>query len=695
MLSRRQLSCASTATPNLTRKKLLLAISAVFANCVSFSSASLAAEEAIDLAPVAVTGNPLGVDSDELVVPVSVLNGRELSLRREGTLGETLNGIPGVSATQFGPNASRPVIRGLDAERVRIMQNGVGILDASSLSFDHAVGIDPLIIEQIDVVRGPAALLYGGSAIGGVVNAIDHRIPTESLDGIVGRTEARFGGADDQRNGAAVVDIGNGRFAMHVDAYKRKTNDLDIPGYAVSQRKSEADGTPRENNGKLVNSDAESDGGALGASLTFDNGYIGASYSTLNNNYGTVAEESVRIDMKSDRWDVASEFTDLDDTAIGSFIHRLKFRLAHTDYEHQELEDGEVGTTFKNRGIEGSFEAGHAPIGAFNGVVGYQFSNTNFEALGDEAFVPDVNTQNQAIYLYEELPMGGSEDAPHKLTFGGRLGHTQVDSKDSANFGAGQNNSFNPNSFALGGLYSIDNNWSLTGNLSHNERAPSYFELYANGAHIATGQFEVGNSNFDKERSNGVDAQIRWKDAKNSFSLGAYYTRFSNFIGLFNTGVDIEVEPGEFLPEAQFTAVPATFKGVEAEGKFNLVDNLDLTLRGDYVHAKDKRNNEYLPRISPLRLGAGLQYQRNSFSARLDVLRAFAQNNTADNELKTDGYTNMSALVAYKLPIKFNMELFAKANNLLNDEIREHASFLKDISPAGERSLVIGARADF
>jgi iron complex outermembrane recepter protein len=692
MLSRRQLSCAPTAVPNLTRKKLLLAISAVFANCVTFSSASLAAEETIDLAPVAVTGNPLGVGSDELVVPVSVLNGRELSLRRESTLGETLNGIPGVTATQFGPNASRPVIRGLDAERVQMMQNGIGILDASSLSFDHAVGIDPLIIEQVDVVRGPAALLYGGSAIGGVVNAIDHRIPTESLEGVIGRAEARFGGANDQRNGAVVIDAGNGQFAMHIDAYKRKTNDLDIPGYAVSRRKSEADGTPRENNGKLVNSSSDGDGGALGASLTFDNGYIGASYSTLNNNYGTVAEESVRIDMKSDRWDVASEFTDLDDTVVGSFIHRVKFRLAHTDYEHQELEDGEVGTTFKNRGVEGSVEAGHAPIGAFNGVIGYQFNNTNFEALGDEAFVPSVNTQNQAIYLYEELPLGGSEDAPHKLTFGGRLGHTQVDSKDSANFGDGQNNSFNPNSFALGGLYSIDDNWSLTGNLSHNERAPSYFELYANGAHVATGQFEVGNSSFSKERSNGVDAQIRWKDAKNSFSLGAYYTRFSNFIGLFDTG---NVDPVDLLPIAEFRAVPATFKGLEAEGKFNLIDHLDLTLRGDYVHAKDKRNNEYLPRISPLRLGAGLQYQRNSFSARLDVLRAFAQNNTAENELKTDGYTNMSALIAYKLPIKLNMELFAKANNLLNDEIREHASFLKDISPAGERSLVIGARADF
>jgi len=654
------------------------------------SQHALAESTTVDAGNIPVTGNPLGVGSDELVVPVSVLNGRELSLRREGTLGETLNGIPGVTATQFGPNASRPVIRGLDADRVRIMQNGVGVLDASSLSFDHAVGIDPLIIEQIDVVRGPAALLYGGSAMGGVVNAIDHRIPKEQLDGMTGRVEMRFGGPDSTRNGAAVVDIGNGQFAIHADVYTRTTSDLDIPGFAVSSRKNRADGTPRENRGKLVNSNAEGEGGALGAALTFDNGYIGASFSTLNNNYGTVAEESVRIDMKSDRWDVASEFSDL-----GSFIHRIKFRLAHTDYQHQELEDGEVGTTFKNRGLEGSFEAGHANIGNLNGVIGYQFSNTNFEALGDEAFVPSVNTQTQAVYVYEELVLGGSKEAPHKLTFGGRLGHTQVDSKDSATFGAGQNNSFNPNSFALGGLYSINEQWSVTGNLSHNERAPSYFELYANGAHVATGQFEVGNANFNKERSNGIDAQLRWKDAKNSLSIGAYYTRFSNFIGLFNTGVDIEVEPGEFLPEAQFAAVPATFKGLEAEGKFALTDHLDLTLRGDYVHAKDERNNDYLPRISPLRVGTGLQYRLNGFSARLDVLRAFKQNNTADNELKTDGYTNVTAMLAYKLPTKFNVELFAKANNLLDDEIREHASFLKDISPAGERSLLIGARADF
>jgi iron complex outermembrane recepter protein len=675
------------ARRQLALKPIAFAMTSLFIN-------NALAEEAtnINLAPVAVTGNPLGVGSDELVVPVSVLNGRELSLRRAGTLGETLNGIPGVTATQFGPNASRPVIRGLDAERVKIMQNGVGILDASSLSFDHAVGIDPLIIEQIDVVRGPAALLYGGSAVGGVVNAIDHRIPTEKLEGIIGRAEARFGGPESQNNGAAVVDVGNGQFAIHGDVYTRKTSDMDIPGFAVSSRKSNADGTLRENKGKLVNSSSDGDGGALGASLTFDNGYIGTSYSTLNNNYGTVAEEAVRIDMKSDRWDVASEFTGLDNTWLGPIINRVKFRMAHTDYIHKELESGVVGTTFKNRGVEGSVEAGHAPIGNVKGVLGFQFDNTTFEALGEEAFVPSVNTQSKSLYVYEELPLGSSEEHRHKVTFGARLGHTSVDSSTDANFGAGQDNSFNTKNLALGGLYSIDNNWSLTSNLSHNERVPSYFELYADGAHLATGQFEVGDSNFSKERSNGIDAQVRWKDAKNSFSVGTYYTRFSNFIGTFNTG---NIEPITNLPEARFLAVPAVFKGVEAEGKFNIADNLDLNLRGDYVHAVDKRSGDYLPRISPLRFGAGLQYQLGSFNARLDALHAFKQNHTAENELATDAYTDVSALVAYKLPTKLNLELFAKANNLLNQEIREHASILKDISPAGERSLLIGARADF
>lgn len=681
----KKMNMTNRLAPSVWRHKpLWLAMMAALTSPVTVTAADNSTT--IDLDQVPVTGNPLGVASDDMVVPVSVLGGRELSLRRQGTLGETLNGIPGVTATQFGPNASRPIIRGLDAERVRIMQNGVGVLDASSLSFDHAVGIDPLIIEQIDVVRGPAALLYGGSAMGGVVNAIDHRIPKESLNGYTGRAEARFGGPDNTRNGAAVVDVGNGLFALHADVYSRETSNLDIPGYAVSKRKSLADGTERDSKGKktLNNSAGFANGGAMGASWTFDKGYLGLSYADSNNYYGTVAEDDVKIDMNNKRTELAGEVRDLKGP-----IEKLKLRMAYTNYKHVELENGEVGTTFKNRGMQGSLEGTHQTFLGLNGVVGYQFQNTRFMALGEEAFVPSVTTQDQSLYLYEEYAID-----KHKITFGGRTGETSVRSADSDNFGTGQNKRFSPNSFALGGLYTIDESWVATVNLSHNERAPSYFELFADGPHIATGQVEIGNTSLKKERSNGIDAQLKWKSGGHSITLGAYATKFKNFIGLFNTGNDRLVD-GELLPEAEFRAVPALFKGLELEGKFALNDEWALRLRGDYVHAKDTRNNDYLPRISPLRLGGGLDYRLGNWNARMDVLHAFKQNDVAENELKTDGYTNLSALVAYKLPVKYHVELFAKANNLLNDEIREHASFLKDISPAGARSVLVGARADF
>jgi iron complex outermembrane receptor protein len=666
--------------PKLVCNLLFLIIMSGLTSPVSFADETTR----IELPSLAVTGNPLGLDADQLIVPVTILNGRELSLKRESTLGETLNGIPGISSTNFGPNASRPVIRGLDAERVRIMQNGVGVVDASSLSFDHAVSVDPLVIEQIDVIRGPAALLYGGSAVGGVVNAVDHRIPTEKLEGGTGRTEARLGGAANESNMAGVVDIGNGQIAIHADAYVRKSNDLNIPGFAVSNRKALADGTLQTNSGTLKNSSATSNGGALGASLTLDNGYLGASYSGFNSNYGTVAEENVRIDMKSQRWDIAYEFNEL-----SSVINRVKFRLAHTDYQHQEIDTGVAGTTFKNSGIEGSLEAGHAKIGNISGVVGLQFQNTSFEALGAEAFVPSTNTQSKALYLYEELPVD-----QFKFSLGGRTESNTVDAGAWSKNSSIQNASFNPTSYALGGLYTFTPNWSLANNLSHNERAPSYFELYANGAHLATGQYEVGNPNFSLERSNGIDAQIRWKDGKNSFSAGPYYTKFSSFIGLLNTGSIVTVQ-GQPLQEAKFTEVAASFTGFETEGKFNLNDNIDLKLTGDYVRATNLTSGEALPRIAPLRLSAGLQYQKNTLGARLNVLHAFAQERIAANELATNGYTNVGAMVTYKLPTKINVELFAKANNLLNQDIRDSASFLKDIAPQGARSLTIGLRSDF
>ncbi len=683
MLSNRRKSRYRAPKPAIKNKRIFLAIAAVFTNGILFNTASFAEETTIDVAPVPVTGNPLGVGIDELVTPITVLNGAELNMRRENTLGATLNSIPGVSANSFGPNASRPVIRGLDSERVLMLENGTGILDVSSLSFDHAVAIDPLIIEQIDVIRGPAALLYGGSAVGGVVNASTHRIHPEPIDGISGRAEVSYGGPADSKNAVGLIDFGNEQFAIHVDAFNRETNDLDIPGYAVSRRKAAADpDAERNNKGKLANSDSEQDGAAIGASLTFENGYIGASYSVLNNNYGTTFMEdgeSIRIDMESKRWDIASEFKDL-----GTFIDRTKVKLSHTDYKHAELEGDEVGTTFDTDGVQGTFELGHAPISSVKGTVGYQFSDTDFSAVGEEAFVPSSSTEKHAVYVYEELPI----DA-HKITFGARYGRDEIDSDTD------QKKRFNLKSYAIGGIYQINDAWSIASNLSHNERAPSHFELFADGVHVATGEVEVGDVNLNKEKSNGIDAQLRWKQGRNSFSFGAYATRFSSFIGLLDSGLTRNVD-GEDFRVANFEQVSALFKGIEFEGKWQATTTLALNMRGDYVHARDTRNNDYLPRISPARLGVGADYKKGKLNLRFDVLHAFNQSKTGTNELATDGYTNVSATAAYKLPVKqFNLELFAKANNLLDDEIRDHTSFLKDVSPSGERSLQIGARADF
>ena len=227
------------------------------------------------------------------------LNGRELSIRREATLGETLNDMPGVTSSYFGPNASRPILRGMEGERAQIMQNGTSVLDASSASPDHAVGVDPMVAEQIDIVRGPASLIYGGGNVGGVINVTDHRIPKEPLDGMIGRGEAKYGGADNERSGVAVVDIGNGSFAIHADAYQRLTDDLKIPKSAA--QKLINDGLAQHtNNRHLLNSGTETNGGALGASLTFEKGYAGISFAQANNFYGTVAEPHVKIDMRNE-----------------------------------------------------------------------------------------------------------------------------------------------------------------------------------------------------------------------------------------------------------------------------------------------------------------------------------------------------------------------------------------------------------
>ena len=346
------------------------------------------------LPPALVTGNPLGAAS--IATPSASLAGDGLVLRRASTLGETLDGLPGVSSTWFGPNANRPVIRGQDGDRIRVLSNAGASLDASSLSFDHAVPIDPLAVERLEVLRGPAALLYGGGAIGGVVNAIDNRIPRAPIAGASGALEARLGGAARERGLSALAEGGIGAIALHADAFERRTDDLHVPSF---------DHPSGERRQRVRNSASDAAGGAVGGSWTWADGYFGASVDRYRNDYGVVAEENVRVAMQRDRVAFAGEAR-----AIGGFIDTIRGQLALTDYEHRELEDGAVGTTFRNRGGDGRLELVHAQLplagGAVHGVFGVQAENARFEALGAEAFVPATRTRSAAAFILEQWSAG-------------------------------------------------------------------------------------------------------------------------------------------------------------------------------------------------------------------------------------------------------------------------------------------------
>ena len=681
---------------------------------------------------VTVTANPLGSSSlFDLAVPASVLQGQSLLLRRASTLGETLSGEPGLSGTSFGAGASRPVIRGLDSDRVRILQNGVGMLDASSLSFDHAVAVDPLIADRIEVVRGPAALLYGGNAVGGVVNVIDNRVPQEAINGVTGAIEPRFGGADNEKSGAVKIDAGNGSVAVHADMYSRKTDDTKIPGFARSTRQRAADtAATAQPQGFVPNSRANSDGGALGASLTWDKGFAGLSYSGFNTNYGSPIEAAVRVDMKSARWDLAGEVRE-----VGGFIEAVKFKYGRTGYEHREIDAGVVGTTFKNKGYESRIEAKHGTLGPLRGMIGMQFNNADFSALGDEAFVPQTNTEARGLFIYEELPLGS-----WKLNAGVRVDKTQVKSAGGGavvpltsastlagtpRFGAAQTKDFAPKALSFGVVYNISKTVSLAANTAYTERAPTYAELFANGPHVATGRFEVGNSSFGKEQSKAVDVALRMRSGAHSGSVGVFYNRFRNFITLADSGVTRDAAghssaagdnlsdfgdgtstvsnnagaASNILPESVFRAVPAEFRGLEAQGRFRIMDkggDLDLKLKADYGRATISDTGQPLPRISPLRLGVGLEYRLQQWNSGIDVEHAAKQNRVSTNERATDAYTLVNANVSYRFRTgAANWDAFLRGNNLLNQEARNHVSFVKDVAPMPGRGVLVGVRGLF
>ncbi|AOY92023.1 TonB-dependent receptor [Cupriavidus sp. USMAA2-4] len=708
--SRRPSRSALRAISALTA---LLASGGAYAQGAPAESADAAeSAERNTLKTVVVTANPLGSELNEMVAPASALQGDALTLRQGSTLGQTLDGLPGVSSTGFGPNASRPVIRGLDADRIKILQDGGSTVDASSLSYDHAVPVDPLVAERIEVVRGPAALMYGGNAIGGVVNVIDNRIPKAPVEGVGGAldTSATAGG-DQGRGASALLEAGNGRFAIHADAFARKTSDQRIPGFARSAalRASQplAEGES-EAYGRLPNTSAQQDGGSLGGAYTWADGFVGANYSAYRNEYGTPAESDVRLKMKQDRFALAGEARELSG-ATGGWLEAVKASFSHTEYEHKEIEHGATGTIFRNRGWDARVEARHGNIGPLRGVVGAQFGQTRFSALGEEAFVPSTDTDNAALFVFEELPLAAGGDL--KLDLGGRLDHSRVRSSANGNERfSDASRSFNAASASAGLLYKLTPAWSLSSNLAYTERAPTFYELFANGPHVATGTWEVGDPNAAKERATSLDLGVRFKNGPHSASLSGYYNRFANYLALQATG-HARDEAGDVvaagtagaLPEFRYAGVPATLYGFEAEGRTRLAerlafagDSLDLEGRVDLVRGKNRDTGEPLPRLAPLRLGGALIYGAGPWNARVDVTYAARQTRVPANDTPTEAYTLLGLALSYKFKLAGTQTLvYLRGDNLTNQDARNATSLLRDIAPLAGRSVKVGLRTTF
>ena len=654
----------------------------------AFAVASGAGFAQPQLPTVTVTGNPLG--ATDMVAPASQLAGRELLLRSQGTLGETLGQMPGVSSTYFGPNASRPVVRGLDGDRVRVLSNGGASTDASSVSYDHAVALDPIAVERIEVLRGPAALLYGGNAIGGAVNVIDNRIPREPVGPFTGKADAGWGSANRERSGAVLVEGGTAKLALHADAFGRSGSDVRVPVEPACTKGGGASVARR-----ICNSQAQASGGAVGGSLLFDKGYFGLSASTYRSDYGTVAEDDVTIGMRSSRYALEGEVRNL-----AGPVRSLKWQAGHVDYRHTEFEAGTPGTTFRNNGSDLRVEARHAKWGALEGVLGVQLEGNRFSADGEEAFAPYSRTKQRALFAYEEWGTGWG-----KLTFGGRLERVDVDSEGHpalARF-APQRRSFSPASFAAGALWRLAPQWDLAVNVARSERAPKDYELYANGPHVATGAWEVGNAAAGKERSVNADVGLQWKQGHDEFRINAFRTRFSSYIALLATGNAVPMDDGTALPEFAYTPVRATFQGLEASGSKRLLDGattLDLQLRADAVRATNDSTGEPLPRIAPVRFGATLLASRGRWGARAGFDANGRQDRVPAGERATGGYTLWNAALTYSQPAGgASLLWYLRVDNVADKLAYTATSILTQTAPGKAplpgRSFKLGARATF
>lgn len=654
---------------------LLLGGSAARADEATTTAPMFPAEEPVQLEHYVVTASPFTRDQAELASATNVLSGQALMLRQQSSLGATLDTEPGIASTSFSPGASRPVIRGLGGDRVRILDNSVGTIDASVTSPDHAVSIEPLLAKRIEVVRGPATLLYGSNAVGGVVNVIDNRIPSElSPAPITGRFEGRLGTAADERTGVAMLEgaIG-GNLSWHIDGLRRESEDVHIPAYADLEHP--------ENHGALPNSAVSTTAYSAGLSHITSAGYIGASASRYATDYGTVAEPDVTIHLVQRRLDLTGEYA----RAFGIFS-AARAKLGFADYEHTEFEGAQAGTIFKSKGYEGRLELLHEKLLHLNGAWGLQGSRTDFSALGEEAFMPPSRTRNYALFLFEELPL-----RPFAIQFGARSEQQKIETD------TGDDRRDTILSASLGAVYSLNPTYALTLSLAHTERAPNAQELYANGPHLGTDAYEIGDPALSTEKSLGMDLGLRKRLGRLTGTLSLFANQFRGFIFERATG---EQDPVHALPVYRYGQADARFYGAELEAIIHLhasaAHTLDLRLTTDTVRARELNAHENLPRITPRRAALALDYRGSIISANVGLQTVARARCLAPGETPTAGYGLLNASLTWHFTLAATTyELFVRGTNLTNQEARNHVSFLKNVAPMSGRDLTFGLRVAF
>jgi iron complex outermembrane receptor protein len=647
------------------------------------------AQDHEDTDEIIVTGVPRDRAAGELPQSVTVVASDELDRVRAATLGETLANQLGVSSSQFGAGASRPIIRGLAGARVLMLEDGIDAMDAATLSDDHAVTVEPLAADQIEIFRGPTTLLYGSGAVGGVINTVTTRIPLAAPDdGLEGAFEVRGDTAAAARGAAVRLDGGGAKLAWHFDAGHRDSDDYEIPGFAHADVDAATAG-PDDAFGVLPNSAAESTSAAFGASWLGANGYVGASLNAFDTLYGIPAhthdhggEEGVRIDLQQRRFDVRGAWDGFDGAIEG-----VDVRLGVSDYEHVELEADAIGTRFTNDATELRLELTHREIGRWTGAFGVQLGDREFAAIGEEAFVPPVDTTTTGVFLVEELALPA-----WKLSFGGRV-ESQTDSPSN---GLPRFDD-NATSFSFGGVRSFGEGYSFVASAALSQRLPVAEELYSNGPHLATGIVQIGDASLNAETAQHLDLGIRGDLERLDWSVTAFHTQYDDFIYLADTGA---LDPVEGVPIFVYTQADAHFHGLETEVFVPIVHNdnheIDVRVFADYVRGK-LASGDALPRMPPLRYGTRFEYHDERLLVGLEAARYEEQDDVAPFEQPTPGYTLTNADARWRLigVTGMELELFLNASNLGDEEARKHTSFVKDVAPLPGRNYALGVRSRF